>query len=103
MKKLILLLGLVLGGGMFTSCDDFLDVNTDPNNPTTATPNFLLPNIISNGAQTQMFTALRTPFITQYLVARTGGNTVDNYFYTNAQSTNSFNYTYFYSGAIFRR
>ncbi|QIL75550.1 SusD/RagB family nutrient-binding outer membrane lipoprotein [Hymenobacter sp. HDW8] len=98
MKKLILLLGLVLGGGMFTSCDDFLDVNTDPNNPTTATPNFLLPNIISNGAQTQMFTALRTPFITQYLVARTGGNTVDNYFYTNAQSTNSFNYTYFYSG-----
>lgn len=98
MKKILLLLGLVLGGGTFTSCDDFLDVNTDPNNPTTATPNFLLPNIIANGAQTQMFTALRTPFITQYLISRTAGNNADRYFYTNAQSTNSFNYTYFYSG-----
>ncbi|SMB97730.1 hypothetical protein SAMN00120144_1598 [Hymenobacter roseosalivarius DSM 11622] len=98
MKKLILMLGLVLGGGLLTACEDFLDVNTDPNNPTTATPNFLLPSIIANGAQTQMFTALRTPFITQYLVSRAANNAVDGFFYTNAQSTNTFNFTYFQSG-----
>src|SRR5688500_536289 len=26
-----------------TSCDDYLDVNTDPNNPTTVTPDLVLP------------------------------------------------------------
>lgn len=99
MKKYLLFLGLLLGGGTLTSCEDYLDVNTDPNNPVSATPNFLLPNIISNGVQTQMFTALRTPYITQYVVSRTrnsGGN--DQYYFTNAQSTNTFNYTYFYAG-----
>jgi Starch-binding associating with outer membrane len=98
MKKYLLVLGLLLSGGALTSCDDYLDVNTDPNNPISATPNFLLPNIISNGIQTQMFTALRTPYATQYLVSRTrnsGGN--DQFYFTNAQSTNTFNYTYFYS------
>jgi hypothetical protein len=99
MKKYLLLLGLFSATAALTSCEKYLDVNTNPNNPTTTTPNFLLPNIISNGIQTQMFTALRTPYITQYVVSRTansGGN--DQYIFTNAQSTNTFNYSYFQSG-----
>jgi len=99
MKRYLLFLGLLLSGGPFTSCESFLDVNDNPNNPSSTTPNFLLPSIISNGIQTQMFTALRTPYITQYVVSRTansGGN--DQYRFTNAQSTNTFNYSYFQSG-----
>jgi len=99
MKKYLLLLGLLSATTALTSCEKFLDVNTNPNNPTSSTPNYLLPNIISNGIQTQMFTALRTPYIEQYVVSRTansGGN--DQYIFTNAQSTNTFNYSYFQSG-----
>ena len=99
MKKYLLFLGLLSATVALTSCEKYLDVNTNPNNPTTTTPNFLLPNIISDGIQTQMFTALRTPYIEQYVVSRTansGGN--DQYIFTNAQSTNTFNYSYFQSG-----
>ncbi|WP_190242546.1 SusD/RagB family nutrient-binding outer membrane lipoprotein [Hymenobacter lapidiphilus] len=100
MKKYLLFLGLLVGGtGALSSCESFLDVNDNPNNPSEATPNFLLPNIIANGIQTQMFTSLRTPYIEQYIVSRTvnsGGN--DQYRFTNAQSTNTFNYSYFQSG-----
>jgi hypothetical protein len=99
MKKYLLLLGLLSASAALTSCEKYLDVNNNPNNPVVSTPNFLLPGIISNGIQTQMFTALRTPYITQYVVSRTansGGN--DQYYFTNAQSTNTFNYSYFQSG-----
>jgi hypothetical protein len=99
MKKYLLFLGLLVGSAALTACEDFLDVNDNPNNPAETTPNFLLPSIISNGIQTQMFTALRTPYIEQYVVSRTvnsGGN--DQYRFTNAQSTNTFNYSYFQSG-----
>ena len=99
MKKYLLFLGLLGAFTALTSCEKYLDVNSNPNNPVVSTPNFLLPNVISNGIQTQMFTALRTPYITQYIVSRTansGGN--DQYYFTNAQSTNTFNYSYFYSG-----
>jgi hypothetical protein len=99
MKKYLLWLSLLGSSAALTSCEKFLDVNTNPNNPVVSTPNFLLPNVITNGIQTQMFTALRVPYITQYIVSRTtnsGGN--DQYYFTNAQSTNTFNYSYFYSG-----
>ena len=98
MKK-YLLLGLLVTSGALTACEKFLDVNNNPNNPVVSTPNFLLPGIIANGIQTQMFSALRVPFITQNVVSRTansGGN--DQYFFTNAQSTNTFNFSYFQSG-----
>ncbi len=42
MKKIIFILPLVLA--LFTmSCEDFLDVNTDPNNPVSVTPDLILP------------------------------------------------------------
>ena len=99
LKRYLFSLSVLLSGGALTACEKFLDVNNNPNNPVVSTPNFLLPGIIANGIQTQMFTALRTPFITQYVVSRTansGGN--DQYFFTNAQSTNTFNFSYFQSG-----
>ncbi len=99
MKKSTWLVGLLGAAAALTSCEKFLDVNTDPNNPTVATPNFLLPSIISNGIQTQMYTSLRVPYITQYIVRRPADNrNIDQYYLTNAQSTNVFNYSYFYSG-----
>ncbi|SFQ71431.1 SusD/RagB family nutrient-binding outer membrane lipoprotein [Hymenobacter arizonensis] len=99
LNRYIMSLGLLLGGTALTACEKFLDVNDNPNNPVVSTPNFILPGIIANGIQTQMFTALRTPFITQYVVSRTansGGN--DQFFFTNAQSTNTFNQSYFQAG-----
>jgi hypothetical protein len=99
MKKYILLLGLAGATSALTSCEKYLDVNNNPNNPVVSTPNFLLPGIISNGIQTQMFTALRTPYITQYIVSRTANSGAnDQYYFTNANSTNTFNYSYFQSG-----
>ncbi|AMJ66598.1 SusD/RagB family nutrient-binding outer membrane lipoprotein [Hymenobacter sp. PAMC 26628] len=99
MKHYLLGLGLLLGAGALGGCEKYLDVNNNPNNPTTSTPNFILPGIISNGIQTQMFTALRTPYITQYVASRTANSIgIDQYYLTNAQSTNTFNYSYFQSG-----
>ena len=99
LNRYLMGLGLLLAGSALTACEKFLDVNDNPNNPVVSTPNFLLPGIIANGIQTQMFTALRASFITQYAVSRTansGGN--DQYFFTNANSTNTFNFSYFQSG-----
>jgi hypothetical protein len=98
MKKYLLLLGLALGSGtVLTSCEKFLDVNTDPNNPITSTPNFLLPGIISQGVQAQMFTALTTSYLSQYTVRKTPASSTDQFTLSNGNSTNTFNYTYFYS------
>jgi hypothetical protein len=98
MKRYIIGLGLLLSTGALTACEKFLDVNDNPNNPVVSTPNFLLPGIISNGIQTQMFTSLRVPYITQYVVSRTANAGADQFSLTNANSTNTFNYSYFQSG-----
>ncbi len=42
MKKYIIAIAISLGL-MTVSCDDFLDVNTDPNNPVSVTPDLILP------------------------------------------------------------
>ncbi|UYZ63431.1 SusD/RagB family nutrient-binding outer membrane lipoprotein [Hymenobacter weizhouensis] len=97
MKKHILALGLLLGGGLMTSCDSFLDVNDDPNNPVDATANFLLPGAISQAFQQQMLTALTTPYITQYIVRRPPVASTDQFFLTTGNGNNTFNYFYFYS------
>lgn len=97
MKKYLLALGLLMSSGVLTSCEKFLDVNTDPNNPITATPNFLLPGAISQGIQQQMFTALTTSYISQYIVRRPALASTDQFYLSNGNSTNTFNYLYFYS------
>ncbi|UOG73733.1 SusD/RagB family nutrient-binding outer membrane lipoprotein [Hymenobacter tibetensis] len=99
MKKLIFLLCLALSGPALTSCESFLDKNTDPNNPTSTTPNFLLPSIISNGLAIQGFSALRTAYITQYVAARAAGaGGADQYVLTTAFSNATFNNTFFLVG-----
>lgn len=43
MKKIFIYLNLLIVSLLFASCEDFLDVNTDPNNPTVVTPALVLP------------------------------------------------------------
>ena len=100
MKKLLILLTLALAGPALTGCEKFLDKNDDPNSPTETTPNFLLPSIISNGLAIQYASEQRVSAITQYVASRSanaGG--IDQYFFTNAFSTATFNNTYFLVGS----
>ncbi|MFD2721821.1 SusD/RagB family nutrient-binding outer membrane lipoprotein [Hymenobacter monticola] len=99
MKKLLILLGLALASPALTSCESFLDKNTDPNSPTETTPNFLLPSIISNGLAIQYGSEQRVAFFTQNVAARgAGAGGADQYFLTNANSSATFNNTYFLVG-----
>src|SRR5205085_8062806 len=48
MKKIILAFAAVMV--IATSCDDFLDINTNPNKPTAVTPNLVLPQALAGTA-----------------------------------------------------
>ncbi|WBA43791.1 SusD/RagB family nutrient-binding outer membrane lipoprotein [Hymenobacter canadensis] len=102
MKKYLLLLGLLAGGGALSSCESFLDVNTDPNNPISSTPNFLLPGGISQAFQQQMFTSLVTAYITQHIVRRAPASSTDQYYFATGNGNNTFNYFYFYASGNLR-
>jgi hypothetical protein len=52
MKSIIKFAIVLMVAGLLASCEDFLDVNTDPNNPTTVTPDLIL-------APAQYYTAYR--------------------------------------------
>jgi hypothetical protein len=56
-KKIYPVLFTLLGLFFTTSCDDMLDVNTDPNNPATSTPQLTLPV-----AQVSLATTLETDY-----------------------------------------
>ena len=43
MKKFIKYANLLIVVLLLASCEDFLDVNVDPNNPTVVTPELVLP------------------------------------------------------------
>jgi hypothetical protein len=43
MKNIIKFALLLVVVGLFTSCEKWMDVNTDPNNPTKVTPSLVLP------------------------------------------------------------
>ena len=43
MKSIIKFAIVLMVTGLLASCEDFLDVNTDPNNPTSVTPDLVLP------------------------------------------------------------
>src|SRR5678810_219532 len=45
MKKTLIALAAVMV--IATSCDDYLDINTNPNKPTSVTPNLVLPQAIA--------------------------------------------------------
>ncbi|MES2454448.1 MAG: SusD/RagB family nutrient-binding outer membrane lipoprotein [Bacteroidota bacterium] len=94
MKKSIVLIAsftLLLG---ISACKKFLDVNTDPNNPTETTPNFLLPSIIANGLQIQAFESYQfTGLLTQNIGRRAAPNSgFEQYFF--AANVRPFQETY---------
>ncbi|MDY0099728.1 MAG: SusD/RagB family nutrient-binding outer membrane lipoprotein [Bacteroidales bacterium] len=43
MKNIIKIALFLIVSGLFTSCEDYLDVNIDPNNPTSVSPDLVLP------------------------------------------------------------
>jgi hypothetical protein len=43
MKNILKYISLLMAALLFTSCEEYLDVNTDPNNPTEVTPDLVLP------------------------------------------------------------
>lgn len=53
MKKYLILFTILAGLFSMTSCDDFLDVNKDPNNPVEVTPDLTLPVGLNYTAQIQ--------------------------------------------------
>lgn len=87
----MLVLSLSFG---LASCDDFLNVNTNPNYPEDASPAAKLPSIISNGFQQQYaLSVLTTQNFTQHVAGRAAGLGVDQFFL--ASGANPFNDTYF--------
>lgn len=82
MKKLIIMTAALICLLEMSACKKFLDVNTDPNNPTSTTPNFLLPSIIANGLAMQGFESYQlTGLLTQNVGRRGAANGgVEQYF-----------------------
>ena len=82
MKKLIIMTVAVVSILGMSACKKFLDVNTDPNNPTATTPNFLLPSIIANGLAMQGFESYQlTGILTQNVGRRAAPNSgIEQYF-----------------------
>ncbi len=91
----LLLFGLFIGFSLgLSSCDSFLDVNTNPNFPEDASPSAKLPSIISNGFQQQYaLSVLTTTHFTQHIASRVSGNSLDQFFLS--PTANPFNDTYF--------
>lgn len=84
-KKLIYIaLSLLLASGSFTSCDDYLDINDNPNYPTTANLESLLP---SAGASTVAQWGLNGQLVGELW----------NQYVTQGNSTNQYNTTVNYS------
>jgi hypothetical protein len=81
MKKPIILPLLVL---IFSSCEDFLDVNQSQDNDERTTPNYMLPAVLGNMAYTHYEQGEITSYITQYITTEFGGNSVkDRWDYRN--------------------
>ncbi|WP_199120841.1 SusD/RagB family nutrient-binding outer membrane lipoprotein [Pedobacter sp. ASV28] len=82
MKRIIIIAVLIFTLGISACEKGFLDVNTDPNNPTATTPNFLLPSIIANGFAMQGFESYQlTGLLTQNVGRRGAANSgVEQYF-----------------------
>jgi Starch-binding associating with outer membrane len=97
MKKIFLSI-CIFSMLFITSCEKYLDVNTDPNNPTETTPNFLLPSIIANGLYMQSFEQYQMiGLITQNIGNRAVANNFERYFIT--RNTRPFQDTYFLVGS----
>lgn len=69
---------------IFSSCEDFLDVNQSRDNDEKTTPNYMLPGVLGNMAYTHYEQGEITAYITQYVTTEFGGNAVkDRWDYRN--------------------
>jgi hypothetical protein len=84
---------LVVGVLLLNSCNQFLDINTNPNFPEQAAPSAMLPGIIGNGAQQYFFGLLWSAHFVQNVAGRVANNGRDQFFLTNL--ANPFNDSYF--------
>src|SRR5689334_23256707 len=76
---------LVLGG--IASCKKYLDVNTNPNSPTTAPINGLLIRVTQNTALNVYRVANTTSYYVQYLASPNAGSPTDTYDKIDVSST----------------
>jgi len=60
-----------------TGCDDFLSINDDPNNPTSAPASGLMTNVTFETAQNHFLVAGNTSYFVQYLASPNEANTTD--------------------------
>lgn len=98
MKKYKLLIGLMLAVGVsLTSCDNYLDINTNPNYPGTATMETLLPSVGSStiaqlGLNGDLIGSLWAQYVTQ-------GNSTNQYNTTCTYSLSTADYNGFWTNA----
>lgn len=69
MKRYILFILLI---GTFTGCEDFLDVNDDPDSPFTSTPDFLLPPVLAYTATSIFDHGEEIAYLTQQVATFSG-------------------------------
>lgn len=100
--KRIIIFSTTIFSILLSSCSDFLDVNTDPNNAETSTPALSLPAGITSAAATlnTNFNVMGGMWV-QYWAQNNGSNQYKAFdSYNIQQSTNNADFNEFYSGSL---
>lgn len=97
--KLFIFSFIILGS--FASCEDQLDINTNPVQPVTTPSNLRLPAIISNTAYHLYSHARFSAYHSYYMTSRTGNSNaiIDNWNYNNITRQGSWRWHYFDVGS----
>lgn len=83
-QKLFIILILA---GVFTSCEDYLDINTDPNNPTVVPVKGLMSVTSVRTASNTANVGNTTSYFVQYLAGPNAGGNTDTHMEINANGT----------------
>lgn len=78
---------LLISIGVFTSCENYLDVNTDPNNPTTVPIKGLMSVASIRTASNTASMGNHTSYFVQYLAGPNAGGNTDTHQEINANTT----------------
>lgn len=78
---------LLIITGVFTSCEDYLDINTDPNRPTTVPVKGLMSVASMRTASNTANLAYYTSYFVQYLASPNAGSNTDTHQEINANGT----------------
>lgn len=85
MKQKLLILLII--AGVFTSCEDYLDINTDPNNPTVVPVKGLMSVTTVRTASNTANVGNTTSYFVQYLAGPNAGGNTDTHMEINANGT----------------